>query len=57
MDDKTYNELLIRMIRCSTMEDIEEAHIEADKVLCSCLVELGFGEIVNKWRKVSKVYA
>lgn len=37
--------------------DAEAAHGEADKALCDLLIELGYGFVVEEWRKVRKWYA
>lgn len=37
--------------------DTEAAHSHADGALCSLLIALGYGDVVNEWRKVKKYYA
>ena len=37
--------------------DVEVAHAEADKVLCELLEKLGYGEVVEAWKKIPKWYA
>jgi hypothetical protein len=37
--------------------DIEEAHIKADKILCSFLKELGYEKVVKEYEKIPKWYA
>lgn len=37
--------------------DREEAHFQADTLLCELLVELGHKEIVDLYKKVGKWYA
>lgn len=38
-------------------EDTEAAHCEADEILCWLLRELGYGDVVDEWSKISKWYA
>ena len=35
----------------------EEDHIIADEYLCELLESLGYGEVVEEWRKVHKWYS
>lgn len=37
--------------------DRETGHHIADAVLCELLIELGFDEVVDAWRKIPKWYA
>lgn len=37
--------------------DTEAAHCNADDVLCALLAELGYDDVVEEYRKVSKWYA
>lgn len=37
--------------------DHEEAHAEADTLLCNLLVFLGYGKIVEDFNKIKKLYA
>lgn len=37
--------------------DIEDAHIEADKILCDILDMLGFDDIVEAYNSIEKWYA
>jgi len=46
-----------RLKELQKYEDIEEAHIEADKILCKILEELGLTEVVDEYKKVPKWYA
>lgn len=32
------------------------SHLEADRVLCELLIDLNFGDVVDEWQKVAKVY-
>ena len=38
-------------------KDIEEAHYNADQVLCDLLEELGYKEVVDTYNKVDKYYS
>lgn len=37
--------------------DTENAHGQADKVLCKLLYGLGFADVVREWEKVPRWYA
>lgn len=37
--------------------DVEEAHGEADEILCKLLRALGYGDVVDAWDDVEKWYA
>lgn len=37
--------------------DTENAHCEADNILCELLVELGFKDVVAEYDKIQKWYA
>lgn len=37
--------------------DPEAAHMNADQTLCDLLDSLGYGEVVEAWRRVDKWYA
>ena len=38
-------------------EDVQMAHLVADRVLCELLTTLGCGDVVEEWRKIRKWYA
>ncbi len=38
-------------------DDKEEAHIDADEVLCKLLLTLGYKEVVKEYEKIDKWYA
>jgi len=40
----------------SLTEDIEAAHVDADKILCAFLRGLGHGDVVDEFEKVEKWY-
>jgi hypothetical protein len=37
--------------------DAEVWHIDADRVLCELLEDLGYKKVVDEWHKISKWYA
>lgn len=37
--------------------DTESAHAEADEILCEVLTALGYGDLVEEYRKVPKWFA
>ena len=37
--------------------DTEVAHVEADKILCELLIEVGFADVVVEWDRIDKWYA
>lgn len=37
--------------------DSEGGHMEADKVLCDLLIQLGYSEVVELYNKIFKYYA
>lgn len=52
--DLDYAELIRE--KCNT-DDPERDHGEADNLLCSLLLDLGFRETVDAWREIEKWYA
>ena len=57
-DGKTiYEKMCERMKNTIDMRDTEDAHIEADHILCEFLESLGFDELVTLYRKVYKWYS
>lgn len=52
-----YEKMCERMKDTIDMRDIENAHIEADHILCEFLESLGFDELVTLYRKVDKWYS
>lgn len=38
-------------------EDTEDAHIEADRILCELLTQLGYNKVVEEFEKMDKWYA
>lgn len=51
------NMAIKKLLECAKNDDIEIAHIDADNALCNLLIVLGYENIVNLYRKVSKWYA
>lgn len=37
--------------------DVEQAHIEADNILCELLKTLGYSDVVEEWAKREKFFA
>jgi len=52
--DRKYIEKLKQL---QTSTDTEDAHSQADDVLCDLLVELTYTDIVAEWKKIDKWYA
>lgn len=46
-----------RMAVCMQTSDIETRHYEADQLLCTMLVELGYGEGVRTYQTADKWFA
>lgn len=46
----------LKLLQCDS-GDIELEHIEADKILCKLLIDLGFSEVVEEYEKIDKWYA
>lgn len=46
-----------RLQNCADMADKETGHIKADDILCDLLENLGFIEVVRKYRELEKWYA
>lgn len=53
----TYEQALVRMRAAQQIENEEDAHIMADKILCDYLVSLGATELVDEWNKIPKWYS
>lgn len=50
-------EALAELIECQKNDDTEMAHSDADDVPCALLDELGYGDVVAEYRKVSKWFS
>jgi len=48
---------LARLRQYARNTDFEEAHKQADDALCDLLEVLGYGEVVDEYRKIKKYYA
>ena len=59
MDEKDKQILVERMkkIAAKSKENEEQAHIEADNVLCSLLVTLGYKDLIDVYQSVGKWYS
>lgn len=44
------------LIDLQSNDDTELAHIQADDILCSFLEELGYSDVVEEYKKISKWY-
>jgi len=53
----TRDDYLDEMQQCINNSDTEEAHIDADRILCNLLVQLGYGDVVDLWYEVEKWYS
>jgi len=53
----TKEEALVKLVECQENDDTEMAHSDADDVLCALLDELGYGDVVAEYHKVSKWFA
>ena len=51
------DEALRKMEKLAEDGDYEDAHYDADRILCEVLEELGQKELVDAWVKVGKWYA
>ena len=53
----TKDEALNKLLECQKDDDQENAHADADDVLCSILQSLGYGDVVDEYKKVDKWFA
>jgi hypothetical protein len=53
----TEQEAIDKLKRLSKNTDIEFVHIEADKILCKLLTQLGYEEVVEEFENLDKCYA
>jgi hypothetical protein len=53
----TKEEALAKLAECQKSNDTEVAHSDADDVLCDLLDELGYGDVVAEYHKVSKWFS
>lgn len=58
-DKEFYETQLSRMKDAieDSKEDKEEAHENADRILCNVLERLGYKELVSLWEQVGKYYS
>ena len=57
MDEKIRKLYLARLKTIAEETDIEDAHIEADQILCDILDMLGYHDIVEAYNSIEKWYA
>jgi len=50
----TRAEAIAKLYACASGVDDEEAHGDADDVLCELLATLGYGDVVEAWEAVQK---
>ena len=48
---------LANSLRKLNDEDREESHVEADRLLCAALIELGYSESVMVYKSIPKWFA
>ena len=53
----TKDEAIKRLKEIQENEDQEQAHVDADGVLCELLQTLGFGDVVEEYNHIAKWYA
>ncbi len=53
----TRAQAIARLKELAASDDTEDAHIEADSVLCELLRELGYGDVVIAWGDIKKWFA
>ncbi len=53
----TPEQAIQKLIEQQKNRDTEEAHVEADDVLCYLLKSLGYTEVVTEYEKVKKWYS
>ena len=57
MRDQVLMDETIRKLQECAHEDIETRHMQADKILCEFLNQLGYQEVVKEYEKLPKWYA
>jgi hypothetical protein len=57
MNEEDLEKKYIKKIKKIEDEDQETAHVEADRILCQLLKELGFKKLVKKYQDIPKWYA
>jgi hypothetical protein len=57
MEPMTRERALRELAREAKNEDTENAHVNADSILCDLLEELGYADVVYAWANVQKWYA
>lgn len=46
------DEIIEKLLECQVSDDIEEAHIHADDLLCTFLKSLGYEDVVEAYQGV-----
>lgn len=57
INQKLANEAIKRLKKAEEIGDEETGHVDADRVLCDLLIELGYQSVVDAFDDVSKWYA
>lgn len=57
MEEDLQGEFIQKMQLCVDNDDTEDAHSDADNLLCELLEKLGYAQLVEKYREVAKWYA
>lgn len=57
MDEELKMLYVKRMIEAGNQDDPEDAHADADDILCEVLEKLGFEDLVSEFNKINKYYA
>lgn len=56
MDKKREQKYIRKLIKQQMNTCVEEAHVNADAILCELLIEIGYGQVVTEYGKVDKWY-
>jgi hypothetical protein len=52
----TIEDAIQKLKECQVDSDDEQAHMDADDVLCELLSEIGYSDVVAEYKKVRKLY-
>lgn len=55
MTDKLLSEIALKMLAAIETSDKDAAHFQADNILCELLQELGYRDVVKKYREILRV--
>lgn len=50
-------QFIARLKKCYESDDTEQAHRDADDILCEALAMLGYNDIVSEYKRIYKWYA